>query len=308
MTRPVRIPIGGYWMITRRTLMRTFMLTPHGWVRELFAYAITRASNDTGVEVIGGSCMSSHYHLVVFDPRGDLPRFVGLLNELLARAGNAELERRDYFFESGGPHCMPLLTTEAIEEALVYALANPCEARLVARSRAWGGWQTQPAALGTTRVVARPRLRFFSERSVSPEEAVLTLHVPATHTRLGAAGFRALIAKRLKAREDELHRENEGRYLGMDKVLSFRWTDTAQCYEAGGAPGPKAKAGRVEEAPEIHRDYKAVLAVFWASHREAYEAMRSGEPAVFPYGTYHWRVFAGQACADPPRGERAVRC
>ena len=310
MTMPMPIKPGRYWFITRRTLMRTFLLMPKPWVAELFDYAVSRASNDTGVCVIGGLCMSTHYHLVVFDPTGDLPRFVRIMNELLARAGNAELGREDHFFESAGTHYLRLLTRESIEEMLVYALTNPCEARLVARSRAWGGWQTQPEALGRKRVVSRPALAFFSERSVSPVEATLELLVPATHAHMGPEGFGALIARRVRAREDALRAEHGGRCLGMDKVLSFHWTDRAgrDDVEARDGTRPRSKAGQVEHAPAIHAEYEAELEAFWSAHRAAYESMRLGEPTVFPWGTYKWRVVGGQACADPPSRCRAVHC
>ncbi|MCC6621309.1 MAG: hypothetical protein IT385_08640 [Deltaproteobacteria bacterium] len=304
----MKFEAGRYWFVTRRALGRQFFLKPEPWVRELFAYATARAAGETGVCVIGGVCMSSHYHLVVFDPTGDLPRFVQLLNELVARAGNAEWGRGDYFFESPGPHYLPLLTAESIEEMLVYALANPCEARLVARSRAWGGWQTRPEELGTAREVMRPAITFFSERSGSPGSERLELHLPETHAHLGAEGFRSRIAGRLKAREDELIAEHGARCLGMDKVLSFHWTENASAYEPRREGKPRSKTGQVEHAREIHESYGAELEVFWAAHREAYELMRSGERAVFPYGTYYWRVFGGQSCADPPGGNRAVRC
>ncbi|MCC6620479.1 MAG: hypothetical protein IT385_04450 [Deltaproteobacteria bacterium] len=304
----MKFEAGRYWFVTRRALGRQFFLKPEPWVRELFAYATARAARETGTRVIGGVCMSSHYHLVVFDPTGDLPRFVQLLNELVARAGNAEWGRGDYFFESPGPHYLPLLTAEAIEEMLVYALANPCEARLVARSRAWGGWQTRPEELAMAWEVSRPGITFFSERSRAPESERLELHMPETHAHLGAEGFRARIARRLKAREDELIAEHGGRCLGMDKVLSFHWSETALVHETFRTTKPKAKTGRVGHAKEVHAEYAAALEVFWSAHREAYELMRSGRPAVFPYGSYYWRVFGGQACADPPANDRAVRC
>jgi len=54
MTRPTRIARGRYWLVMRRTLVRTFMLMPVEWVGALFEYATARASRDTGVPVIGG--------------------------------------------------------------------------------------------------------------------------------------------------------------------------------------------------------------------------------------------------------------
>jgi len=304
----MRFMAGRYWFVTRRALSRQFFLKPEPWVRELFGYATATAASDTGVCVIGGVCMSSHYHLVVYDPTGDLPRFVQILNELLARAGNAEWGRGDYFFESPGPHYLPLLTAEAIEEMLVYALANPCEARLVARSRAWGGWQTRPEELGAAREVPRPAIAYFSERSRAPESVRLELHVPATHAHLGVEGFRSRIAKRLGAREDALIAEHGPRCLGMDKVLSFHWSETARAYESFGAAKPRSKTGTVEAATEIHDLYREELEHFWSAHRAAFALMRSGQPAIFPYGTYQWRVRGGQRCADPPAQDRSVYC
>lgn len=54
MSLPKMIRAGSYWMLTRRTLNRMFLLLPEPWVRRLFAYALARACALTEVQVIGG--------------------------------------------------------------------------------------------------------------------------------------------------------------------------------------------------------------------------------------------------------------
>jgi len=94
----------------------------------------------------------------------------------------------------------------------------------------------------------------------------------------------------------------------MDKVLSFHWSASAMSDEPLAAKVPRGKAGHIEHAPEIHAQHQEELGLFWVAHRRAFEAMRRGEATTFPYGTYRWRVVGGQRCADPPSGDRAVRC
>jgi len=289
-------------MLTRRTLNRQFLLRPDEWVRGLFDYALARACDKTKVELVGGVVMSTHYHLIVYDPLGEVPRFARLLDELVARAGNAQRERRDYFWESKGLKYTQLLTPEAVEQELVYAMTNPQKDGLVARSSAWPGWLSRVGTLGTTRVVQRPKLVFIREESTLPESFELRLSVPKTHGEMTAAAFRARIAKAMEKREGKLDAAREGMpYLGVAKVLGCEPTATPTKEEELVSPIPSATVGAVERAGELLEAYRAVVNGFRALYRSAYRALHRGAPFCFPWGTYHWSVFGNLPTATAPQ-------
>jgi len=281
-----------YWMLTRRALNRMLLLLPNDWVRLLFAYALARACELTGVALIGGVTMSTHYHLIVYDEHGQVPRFARLLDELVARAGNAQRGRRDYFWESKGLKYTCLLTREAVEKELVYALTNPQKDGLVKRSRAWPGWLSLPAKLGTATPVARPNLVFFTEKTTLPESFELRLSVPRTHSEMSAEEFQSHIAKLMAKREKELDVERGDKpYLGMEMVMASDPTDTPISSEPLASPIPVAAVGRIEHAREALDEYRQAVKLFRALYRAAYRALRKRARYCFPWGTYHWKVF-----------------
>lgn len=248
-----------------------------------------------------GCLTSNHFHLVVYDPLGQVPRFARLLDELVARAGNAQRDRLDYFWESRGLKYTALLTREAVEKELVYALTNPQKDGLVRRSSAWQGWISLPETLGTVLTVPRPELVFFSADTTLPRSFELRLAVPGTHAGMTAEQFRAHIARRMAKYEKELDEERAGKpYLGMARVLASAPTDTPAKVEPRVSAAPPAATGRIEQANDAHAAYREAVKLFRALYRSAYRALRAGARYCFPWGTYHWRVFGNLRTAEAP--------
>jgi len=291
----------GYWMLTRRTLNRMFLLLPDDWVRLLFMYALARACALTGVELIGGVVMSTHYHLIVYDALGQVPRFARLLDELVARAGNAQRERRDYFWESKGLKYTCLRTREAVEQELVYALTNPQKDGLVRRSGAWPGWLSRVGSLGTTTLVERPSLVFITADTTLPGSFELCLSVPRTHADMSAAEFRAHIGWLMTKREKELDvARGDKPYLGVARVMASDPSDTATKEEPLVSPVPAVAVGGIEHAREVLAEYRQAVKLFRALYRAAYGALRAGKRYCFPWGTYYWKVFGNLSTAEAP--------
>ncbi len=294
--RPRRIVPNTTYLVTRRVRERAFRLRPEAWLRWLFEYALGRAAEESGVEVVGFVAMCNHYHAVVHDGGARVPVFTKVLDQLLGRAVNAEQGRRDSLWEQGGPSYVALLTAEAVEDAVVYALVNPVAAGLVAGVGAWQGCVTRPVELGTARVVARPELRFFAGRSRSPLEVELRLVVPPTHAGMDTGAWRERIARRVRAREAELREGRVGEVLGMARVLAFPLEHRPATEAGGRGRAPLAKGGASEAGAALVARYYEAEQAFQAAYRQALWAYRRREAVLFPAGTYRLRVDYNVAC------------
>ncbi len=298
--RPRRIVPNVTYLVTRRVRERAFRLRPEPWLEWLFRYAVARAAEESGVAVVGFATMCNHYHAVVHDAGARVPKFTKALDELIGRAVNAEQGRRDSLWEQGGPSYVPLLTREAVEDALVYSLVNPVKAGLVAGIGAWPGFLTRPAELAGESVVERPAVRFFGKRARSPLLATLRLVVPPTHAEMGAEQFRAHVAKRVKAREEALRQERVerqlGPVLGVEAVLRFDLDHRPEGAEPLRRRAPVAKASPHPAAAALVAAFLEVERAFQVAYQQALFALRQGREAVFPRGTYRLRVDYGVAC------------
>ena len=65
MTAPRRIVEGEFYLVTRRTLLRTYLLRPHPEVNRMFEYCLAEAAKKHGIELIAWCAMSNHYHAVI---------------------------------------------------------------------------------------------------------------------------------------------------------------------------------------------------------------------------------------------------
>lgn len=84
MTLPRCILAQQTYLVTRRCLGRRFLLRPDDALNNAFLYCLALAADKHGVQVHGLCAMSNHYHLVLTDPKGVLPDFMGWLNRQLA--------------------------------------------------------------------------------------------------------------------------------------------------------------------------------------------------------------------------------
>jgi putative transposase len=202
MTAPRQILSGATYLVTRRCAQRQFLLRPSETTNAIVAYVLAAVAARYGILVHACCVLSDHLHLVITDPRGEVPRFAQKFFGLVARALNAHLGRRESFWK--GPGSYSLVRLESPEDALekcAYTLANPVAAGLVEQGEEWPGLWSGIAGIGAgPRLVERP-LVFFKQRGPMPAMASLEF-VPPPGTG-SAEEFRA----RLAARVAELERE-----------------------------------------------------------------------------------------------------
>jgi REP element-mobilizing transposase RayT len=285
---------GKTYLVTRRCSQRQFLLRPSKQTDEIFGYVLAVATARYGVQLHVATVMSNHYHLVLTDPRAQLPAFSQYLDALIAKAMNAAYERCENFWAPGSFSAVVLEGEEDVVEKCVYTLANPVQAGLVSKGRTWPGLWSDPERIGERwRTFERPGA-FFASDGTMPERATLRLDAPPN---VDAAAFRRAVVARLEDREREIERAMaaEGRsFLGRRRVRAQRHVDTPATVEPGRGLKPRVAArDRWKRVEALGR-----LRSFLDDYREALSRWRAGVAGVvFPAGTYGLRVLCAVPCA-----------
>lgn len=272
---------GQTWMVTRRCLERRMFFRPDKAVGRLFEYCLAEAAAHYGVLVHGYVLMSNHYHVVLSDPRGELPWFMARLNRHLALGISALRGHRGVVWDAGGSYsAVALESEEALVDKLAYVYCNPMSARLVTCSTQWPGALSSPEAMeGHGTATERPHdLGLFRKMS---DKVCLQLSAPpnyALRVRTLVEAVRSQIARRT----EEL--EQEGRpVLGAQRVLSTPWTSSP-----GSAEPPLKRNPRFAAVTrEALRAAARKLREFRRAYREAWHALTQGlSDVLFPHGTW----------------------
>ncbi|NJK31622.1 MAG: hypothetical protein HC927_03955 [Deltaproteobacteria bacterium] len=283
------------WLITRRCSERRFFLLPTSQVKQVFEYALARAARITGVLLHAWTVMPNHYHLVVTDPQGRLPEFVRRLNALVARALNFRYRRKESFWKSGSYNAVELLTEESVLDKMIYTLANPVSAGLVAKAWHWreGGASTSMGiGFGGRRWVLRPAF-------VRGGEEVETLHLVAPPSCGSSdAEFAERLRAGLHAREGEVRTQMQAegrRFMGMEAVLAQSWNQAPRSEEAFGRMQPRFATRDGEVMRAAIRAWKEWVAAYRCARQRFCEGDREVE---FPAGTYLLKVAYGVRVAE----------
>ena len=194
MTAPRQVLPGASYLITRRCAQRQFLLKPSPVVTAVFKFVLAVAAARCGILLHVVCVLSNHFHIVLTDPKSQLPRFEQFLDSLVARALNAFHGRWEYFWAPGSYSAVRLETPEDLLDKVVYTLANPVAAGLVPRGKQWPGVWSDPSQIGKgSEVVERPEL-FFKPDGSTPDSERLTFVAPAgfESAELGATARRPL--------------------------------------------------------------------------------------------------------------------
>ncbi|MDF1561795.1 MAG: transposase [Deltaproteobacteria bacterium] len=297
MGKPRQVLPGKTYMVSRRCLLRMFLLRPSKKVNEVFLYCLAAAAERFGVAVHSFCVMSNHYHLVITDQRGELPLFMHLLNQLTSRAINSLLGRFESFWAQGTYSAVELPDDDAIIDKIAYTLANPVSAGLVQTGRSWPGLRNLPEDVGSRVLVVQRPLQFFRKDGALPAEIALEIALPPFED-LSGEDARSCIAAAVEAQEDAARSRiaAEGRkFLGRRAIRDQSSFDRPDSRESRFRINPRT-AGR-DKWKRI--ETLSRLRSFLEAYREAKAAYLSGHTgAVFPAGTWLMRVRYGVACAD----------
>jgi putative transposase len=320
MTLPRFLKVGKTWFVTRRCLVRKFLLRPDRETTRLLDYAIGHAARRSGVRVIAAVALSNHVHFVIHDPCANMPVFMREFCSLVARALNARLGRpAGPVWGPGSYSKVRLQTVGDVVDKVAYLLANPVRAGLVATPAEWPGLITLVDALGGgVRRAERPTYFFRSEGpdgSAAPAGPGPGDHRPGRWSKVPLPGveqyelevppgfdraddFRRQVAAALEERlarvRAERARDGKRHYLGRAAIL-------LQDREAT----PASTEERFRLNPRLAcRDWtrRAQACDGWIQFQQQYRAARlayaAGDHDVeFPDGTYWMRVHLDVRCA-----------
>jgi putative transposase len=296
MAAPRRIVPGARYLITRRCCQRTFRLRPSPDTTHALAYCLALALEKTGVVLHAACFMSNHHHLVVTDPRGELPNFLRELHRFTAKALNAIQGQRENLWSAEPCSAVRLADDFDVVDKIAYVAANPVAAGLVAQPEEWPGlsiWRP-----GTVRV-ARPRGYFL--RGTCPDALTLRVAAPAPDATLGVEilperDWRKRIREAIASKVASAHwnmRAAGRHFLGRAGVLTRSFVHRARSFEPQRMITPTV-AARDHDA---RRALLGLQKAFRIAYRHALVLWTAGDrSAVFPMGTWWMRVHHGAAC------------
>ena len=183
--------------------------------------------------------------------------------------------------------------------AVVYTLANPSAAGLVAHPEDWPGLCVLPGYMGClVKTVRRPPV-YFSEDTDMPEEVTVRITVPPQFCHLTAPEWQKLVTERLDERLTEIREDRAAKgkgFLGKDEVLARTWSDTTSTDDTERmVKDPKrGRPSRWAGSKEYRKQRRKERREFLRAHFAACNRFERGEPAVFPMGSFwmkkRWRV------------------
>lgn len=300
MTLPREIIPGRYWLVTRRCTQRQFFLRPGKATTDIFNYCLAEAAAVFGVELIAWSTMSNHYHLVVKDVHGVLPKFMHRLNLHLAKCLNVHWKRWENLWSSNAACATHLVTPSGVFDKVVYTLANPVTAHLVEQARQWPGSSSVRQMDGSPKDVERP-VGFFQEDGEMPAKVRLRT-VPPCWRNETAEQWRLRVVTALREREDEAAEKRIA--LGRG-VVGFEALVSMSAFDAPTTPEKKRDLRPAIACKEKWTRVAAIaeLQKFRIAYRVARRAFASGElDVVFPAGTWLMRTL-NVVCAPFPAPE-----
>jgi len=298
MTMPREVIPGSSYLITRRCSRREFRLLPSRAVNQIIHYCLAYAAHCTGTWVHAVQTMSNHWHLVVTDPEGNLPKFMEIVHKLIAKCLNAKFEWEENLWSCEKASAVRLEDEGSILSKIVYVLINPVAAGLVAFVRDWLGFHTADTRFGTSLKVKRPKV-FFRANGDMPDELSLELVRPDAFSWMDDAAFTARV-------RDEVARQ-ETAIQDAFRAQGRTFLGTKRCLKLSRSSRPRTKEPMFEPSPTVAANdtaiRKAAVArqrAFVKAYREAYELWKAGDRDVlFPPGTYWLRVHAGVLCRAP---------
>jgi putative transposase len=193
----------------------------------------------------------------------------------------------------GGLNIVELETTEAIVEAIAYAIANPVAAGLVARASDWPGVTAAVTDIGERVLSAsRPDYYFTGAQWNEHERASVSLALPTCLAELGKGRAHAWLADELQAQESLARAEVKAdgwSVMGPIAAAHASPYRHAKSWKELGKLVPHIKAGRGQMQARLAAI--ARLKAFRAAHREAKAKWIAGDrDVVFPAGTYWMKV------------------
>jgi len=297
MGAPRQILHGSAYLITRRCSERRFFLRPDPFVALLTGYLLAQVTKRFGIRICCCVVMANHYHAVVVDVNGRLPKFLHWFHRLLAVGMNVFRGRREAFWSSEKPNVVRLETSADVLDKMVYVLSNPLTADLAGTIDSYPGFITLPRMfLDEEGTEYRRPDTYFNPEGRMPPAARLCLSKPPGFDDMDMNTFVAMLEERIRRNEEEHARrlETEGRTLPAPAALrAVDWRSAPTTP----APRPTRNPNIAAKDPAVRVAALERQRAFRAEHAEAMAAWRRGRrDVVFPAGTWWMCVYHSARC------------
>jgi REP element-mobilizing transposase RayT len=292
VSSPRRVVPGAIYLVTRRCYQRTFRLRPSAETSHILAYCLGVALEKTGVVLHAACFMSNHHHLVVTDPRGELPIFLRELHRLTAKAMNACQGQWENLWSAEPCSAVRLADDDDVIDKIAYVAVNPVAAGLVEEPEQWPGlsmWTEGVVNLGQPAA-------YFRAGGDCPERVSLRVTAPSVRK----PGWTRRVQSAVAVKVAEAHRKIRaaGRaFVGRAAVLAQSFVERAKSFEPKRVAAPTVAA----KNPKARRALLAIQKAFRVAYRQALDAWKAGaRESVFPFGTWWMRVHHGAPTAPHP--------
>lgn len=285
---------GATYLVTRRCVMRKFLLTPSAMTTQIIEYCLAVAAERTGVLVHAAVGMGNHLHDVVTDPEGRMGEFLWWFHQHVAAAVNVTLDRDGMLFDGREPNVVALGDDGAIIDRIIYCAVNPVEAGLVSHGEMWPGVRRYRPG---SRRVRKPGVYFDSDNDDLPAIATLKIVPPPVWTMTVGQALEE-IESGVAAAEERIRAELSAagrRFVGARAVLE------QDVYGEPNTPSRRtALVPRVAARDRsVRRAMLEALHRFWHDYGRELAVWRTGDRSVlFPAGTYLMRILHSAPCAD----------
>jgi len=285
MARPRRIIPQAVYLITRRTLHRTFRLRPDPLTNQIATYCLAWAADQASILLHSVVVMSDHIQIVLTDPLGRLPLFLRDLDRNIAKALNVAQGMRGIFWDAGQTNVVRLGTLDDVVDKIAYVAANPVIHGLVERPEDWPGVVLYE--VGSPIAARRPPV-YFDPKGPSPEQAEVRIVAPmdAGDQKAWVDRIRQAIAHKVMVAHENMRAVGR-KFPGPERVMRASIHDQAQSIEPDLHTVPVVASHDAGVRDRLLREFRA----FHVNYRAAYLAWRDGDrDAQFPFGTWAMRL------------------
>jgi putative transposase len=297
MSLPRQIVPGDTWFITRRCTQRTSLLSPSTIVTAVFMYLLIYCAKQYGIMIHAACAMGTHYHLVITDTLGLLPKFMEDLNKLLAKVLNYHYGRWENFWAPGSYDAKRCVSVRDALDRMAYTVANPTAAGLVSAPEKWPGFITLPEDLGRRIISAKRPKFFFRPNGPMPEEVSMMIEPLPCGDEWTRDQQVEVFRDKLDTRRAAAHEKHDGRFLGARKVRAVHHTARPRTREPRRQPSMRIAAANTDQRIEAI----AELREFHRAYREVLSAWRAGDRSVtFPPGTWWMQHHTPARVQKPP--------
>ncbi len=267
-------------------------------MNQAWLYALGYAQQETGVTLHCASRVINHHHISMSDDNENRPEFVRLLHNDVSRSINMLLGRERYdapgqLWDDRPTHCMRLLDAEAQASQLIYEAVQCVAAGLVRTPGDMPGFVFD-FAMWARGVIRVRRPGFFYDPRFRPDWVEVRFRPPAKLLAAFGGDLKRLIhymKKLLREAIRQLNRARKWPVMGVQRIKRIHpYNEPRTRQERGGLIIPTYKQGAGGlVGRRVHIQAKQETTAFRQQSREAFQALRAGNPKSFPYGTYQWR-------------------